>query len=75
MVDVSRWCEVLVGLGPDVRVLGVEELDDSLVVRVETASGKVVVCGRCGRSAGSKGRLPVVYVICLVLVVRLGLCG
>ena len=45
-------------LGSEVTV--VEEVQDEVVVGVQTPDGQVVLCGSCGRRARSKGRREVV---------------
>ena len=53
-VDVTRMCELLVGL-PDVNVLEVVELDAGLRVTIETRGARPL-CGGCGGPVGVKDR-------------------
>lgn len=55
-IDRSRWCEVLLGLGTDVRVCSVLPLlYDRIQIMVETVTERPV-CAGCGGSVESKGR-------------------
>lgn len=59
--DATRACELLVGLGSQVQILGVEESDRFVVVTVETKALRMA-CVACGERAGLKQRERVVFV-------------
>ena len=60
IIDATRVAACLVGLGPDVRVLGIDDwLNRPIVVHVETAGPRPACPGDCWTTPAAKDRLEV----------------